>query len=204
MADEYQAAPGGTGAPIWSPDKNTDPESEIRVRTRGSPVDTARRQILAKSIQDSSKGRELTPSQRYILETAQPRTQQTGQPPKVGRPKRVYRLAEDGWARNQVELALILGVTRKTVQRWRILGAPIPRSDGFWNVAQWKEWIEAHGRTSKGKPRFKGPRFSNLARRLKGLKAFQIEIRLREWWAEFCREVAASGTTCPPSGEPKV
>jgi hypothetical protein len=50
------------------------------------------------------------------------------------------------WANDQVELADILGIDRKSVQRWRKLGAPDAESNGRWNVAAWKAWMKANGK----------------------------------------------------------
>jgi hypothetical protein len=49
------------------------------------------------------------------------------------------------WAKDQTELAQLIGVTRKTIQRWRKKGAPAPESDGRLNVAAWKDWTIANG-----------------------------------------------------------
>lgn len=51
------------------------------------------------------------------------------------------------WAMSQVELANILGVERKTIQRWlKIIGCPKPRSDGRFNVTEFREWAAKTGR----------------------------------------------------------
>lgn len=44
-----------------------------------------------------------------------------------------------------VELAEVLGVTRKTLQRWRNLpGCPEPRPDGRWHVPSWRAFKKQH------------------------------------------------------------
>lgn len=50
--------------------------------------------------------------------------------------------AEDKvWAKTQVELADVLGVERKTIQRWlKIDGNPGARSNGSYAVAEWRTW----------------------------------------------------------------
>lgn len=54
--------------------------------------------------------------------------------------------AEKGEAHNQVELAALLGVTRKTIHKWRQLpGAPQPWPNGRWSVLAWREFIAARG-----------------------------------------------------------
>lgn len=51
------------------------------------------------------------------------------------------------WASNQVELADVLGVERKTIQRWlKINGCPQARSDGRFNVQEFREWASKTGR----------------------------------------------------------
>jgi phage terminase Nu1 subunit (DNA packaging protein) len=46
------------------------------------------------------------------------------------------------WAKNRVELAKILGVSRKTIQRYQEKpGAPKPASDGRWDVDAWRAFL---------------------------------------------------------------
>ena len=56
------------------------------------------------------------------------------------------------FAKNQVELANLLGVCRKTISRYKKLpGAPIQRPDNRYDVAAWKEFLERqefHGRST--------------------------------------------------------
>jgi predicted DNA-binding transcriptional regulator AlpA len=57
--------------------------------------------------------------------------------------------APDGktFADNQVELAEILGVNRKTIQRWlKEAGAPKPAARGAWNIAEWRDWMSRTGK----------------------------------------------------------
>jgi len=54
---------------------------------------------------------------------------------------------DQGWAKNQVELADILGVERKTIQRWlKIKGCPQARSDGRYSIPDFREWASKTGR----------------------------------------------------------
>jgi hypothetical protein len=49
-------------------------------------------------------------------------------------------------AKNQTQLAALLGVDRKTIQRWRKMpGSPDPEPNGSWNVAQWRTFAKANG-----------------------------------------------------------
>ena len=51
------------------------------------------------------------------------------------------------WAKTQVELADSLSVERKTIQRWlKVKGCPQARSDGRYNVPEFREWAEKTGR----------------------------------------------------------
>lgn len=51
-----------------------------------------------------------------------------------------------GWASSQVELSTALGVTRKSIGRWlKMPGNPGARSDGRYNVGEWRSWAESHG-----------------------------------------------------------
>ena len=50
------------------------------------------------------------------------------------------------YAKNLVELAAILGVTRRTLNNWqKIDGAPKALSNGMWPVADWREFIRLRG-----------------------------------------------------------
>jgi phage terminase Nu1 subunit (DNA packaging protein) len=54
---------------------------------------------------------------------------------------------DQAWAKNQVELADILGVERKTIQRWlKIKGCPQSRSDGRYSIPEFREWASKTGR----------------------------------------------------------
>lgn len=53
------------------------------------------------------------------------------------------------FAKNQVELAKIIGIDRKTIQRWRKDPTfPKPRSDNRYSVKEVVEWKEEHGSTA--------------------------------------------------------
>jgi predicted DNA-binding transcriptional regulator AlpA len=50
----------------------------------------------------------------------------------------------DKYAKNQTELASVLGVDRKTIQRWRKeTGFPPPLSNGKWDISATKAWLKA-------------------------------------------------------------
>jgi hypothetical protein len=77
---------------------------------------------LAKKVQ---QGRTLSVAERNLLQSAL-----SGQAP-----------SPMEFAKNQVELAQVLGVERKTVQRWRkVSGNPGVRPDGRYHVPSWREW----------------------------------------------------------------
>ncbi len=51
------------------------------------------------------------------------------------------------FAKNQVELSNILGVERKTIQRWlKEPGNPGAKADGRLSVEEWKQWAEENGK----------------------------------------------------------
>ena len=53
--------------------------------------------------------------------------------------------AQTEYVNSIVELAEVLGVTRKTVQRWRGLpDCPKPRPDGRWHVPEWRTFKMQH------------------------------------------------------------
>lgn len=50
------------------------------------------------------------------------------------------------YAKTQVELANLLGVTRMTLNKWsKMNGAPKPLSNGQLSVAEWREFVRLHG-----------------------------------------------------------
>jgi hypothetical protein len=50
------------------------------------------------------------------------------------------------YAKTLVELAAVLGVTRRTLTTWQKLeGAPKPLSNGLWPVADWREFVRLRG-----------------------------------------------------------
>lgn len=50
------------------------------------------------------------------------------------------------YAKTAVELASLLGVTRRTITAWQKLdGAPKPLSNGMWPVADWREFVRVRG-----------------------------------------------------------
>jgi hypothetical protein len=50
------------------------------------------------------------------------------------------------YADNQVELATLLGITRRTLTTWRkMAGAPKPLANGQYDVAAWREFVRSKG-----------------------------------------------------------
>ena len=50
------------------------------------------------------------------------------------------------YAKTLVELAAVLGVTRRTLTAWQKMeGAPKPLSNGMWPVADWREFVRVRG-----------------------------------------------------------
>lgn len=57
------------------------------------------------------------------------------------------------YAKNLVELASLLGVTRRTLNSWQKLdGAPKAASNGMWSVADWREFVRVRGFKGTTKP----------------------------------------------------
>lgn len=57
------------------------------------------------------------------------------------------------YARTLVELAAVLGVTRRTLSTWQKMeGAPKPLSNGLWPVADWREFVRMRGLKSGPAP----------------------------------------------------
>lgn len=74
-----------------------------------------------------------------------------GKPLTVAERSRIESLAAGSndslaYAKTLVELAAVLGVTRRTLSTWQKLeGAPKPLSNGLWPVADWREFIRVRG-----------------------------------------------------------
>ncbi len=50
------------------------------------------------------------------------------------------------YAKTLVELAAVLGVTRRTLATWQKMdGSPKPLSNGMWPVADWREFVRVRG-----------------------------------------------------------
>ena len=50
------------------------------------------------------------------------------------------------YAKTLVELAAVLGVTRRTLNAWQKMeGSPKPISNGLWPVADWREFVRVRG-----------------------------------------------------------
>ena len=50
------------------------------------------------------------------------------------------------YAKTLVELAAVLGVTRRTLNTWQKMeGSPKPLSNGLWPVADWREFVRMRG-----------------------------------------------------------
>jgi DNA-binding transcriptional ArsR family regulator len=57
------------------------------------------------------------------------------------------------FAKNLVELAEVLGVTRRTLSSWRkITGAPKPEPNGSHDVSAWREFVRSRGLKGGGEP----------------------------------------------------
>ena len=57
------------------------------------------------------------------------------------------------YAKNLVELAQLLGVTRRTLTTWRKQpGAPQPEPNGQHDVAAWREFVRSRGLKGGGEP----------------------------------------------------
>lgn len=55
-------------------------------------------------------------------------------------------IPSDGMAKNQVELAKILGVSRSSIVKWaRQPDSPKPKSNGRHDIAEWLEFIKVNG-----------------------------------------------------------
>jgi hypothetical protein len=89
------------------------------------------------------------------------------------------------WVKDQVELGEVLGVTRKSIQRWRKEGAPPPESDGRWNVPLWREWMKTHGKKGTEDD---GPSKSQLEARRLLLMNEKLEAEIGIMRGEYVRK----------------
>lgn len=74
-----------------------------------------------------------------------------GKPLTVAERSRIESLAAGSseslaYAKTLVELAAVLGVTRRTLTTWQKMeGSPKPLSNGLWPVADWREFVRVRG-----------------------------------------------------------
>jgi hypothetical protein len=74
-----------------------------------------------------------------------------GKPMTVAERSRIESLAAGSndslaYAKTLVELAAVLGVTRRTLTTWQKMeGSPKPLSNGLWPVADWREFVRVRG-----------------------------------------------------------
>ena len=75
----------------------------------------------------------------------------SGKPLTVAERSRIESLAAGSsdslaYAKTLVELAAVLGTTRRTLNTWQKMeGAPKPLSNGLWPVADWREFVRVRG-----------------------------------------------------------
>lgn len=98
------------------------------------------------------------------------------------------------WAKNQVALGVSLGVTRKTIQRWRTEASfPRPRSNGNWSIPEVRAWMESNDRPLRAPGDFVRAQIirnvervlvaaiATLAPQLASVTAGEAESMLRFW-----------------------
>ena len=93
------------------------------------------------------------------------------------------------WAHNQLELAKLLEVDRRTILRWmKIKGNPGHRSDGRFSVVEWRAWRTARSNESGGLDALDTPdlnqtqlKAENLVLQNERLR-FQIGVLKRDYW----------------------
>lgn len=92
---------------------------------------------------------------------------------------------ESDLAKNQVQLAALLGVNRKTIERYKKLpGAPVPRPNGKLSVSEWRAFLASHSvvddedEIDASKEKAKNLRLQNekLAEQLKILREEYVPI----------------------------
>jgi len=111
-------------------------------------ADTLADAILQRDLENLTKrveeGGRLTKAERELLERAAGRTDE----PPPDKPK-----AMAGWAKNYAELAVVLGVSRRSLVSWRKCSdAPIARSDGSLDIAAWQDWVRKREEGQKTTP----------------------------------------------------
>ena len=117
--------------------------------------------ILSKDLENIVKkvasGKTLTSAERSLVEKA-------------------YGTSGDvKFAKTIVELSEILGVSRKTIDRWRKLkGSPKPCSDGRHNVAKWRGFVRKHDLKEPDSPEDEELKTRKLLAEVK-----QAEIKLK-------------------------
>ncbi len=108
--------------------------------TRQPDARTAARRALAADLKNIEKrvrsGKPLTQAQRHLLEAEAGGVDHDETP-----------VESQQFARNQSELAALLGCTRQRLNHWlHRQGAPQAREDGRHDVSAWRSFLAAHGR----------------------------------------------------------
>lgn len=126
----------GQPAKLEVPELPELPESEP------APVEVTSakaKELLKKEVENITKkvemGKTMTEAERAILQAVA-----------AGEMASTAAATIKAFAKNQTELATILGVKRRTINRWRKeSGNPGAESNGNWNVAAWKEFARKKG-----------------------------------------------------------
>ena len=141
------------------------------------PPDIAKKLLnrdFANLAQRAQRGGKLSRAERAML---QGMAAEAGQAPTV--------------AENYVELAKLLGVARRTIQRWRKRkDAPKAGASGFHEVAAWREFMRRHGLESD--PAGTDPESALRARKLLA----EVEER------EYIPRAESIGPSVSATGEP--
>jgi hypothetical protein len=87
------------------------------------------------------------------------------------------------YVKDQVELADILGVDRKSIQRWKkIEGCPGAKADGRYDVTAWKTWMQT---TRRGHGKKEGKTKHDIETQIAELKREELEIGLKKTRGEL-------------------
>jgi len=120
-----------TPAPDASPAQPSTPAAEIS----GDQVKNVLKQDLANMVKKVTGGKTLNASERAILTAL---SQGNALELSAG---------NSGFVKNQHELAKVLCVTRKSIQRWlKEPGNPGTQADGRYSIIAWQTWANAMGK----------------------------------------------------------
>ena len=119
------------------------------------------------------------------------------------------------WARNQSELAKLLGTTRRSISTWlREPGNPGTKADGRYDVAEWQTWCAVNDKktVSEDEPTLTQQKLKLIAQQTRKLtlqnailnKEYRSVVEIEAWLGEMIGTAKRVLNSGPASLAPRV